>query len=118
MSNLLISQSLAQESSTPAQGASSQEFSFASLMPLFLIFAIFYFLIIRPQSKKIKEHQNMVNNIKSGDKVITSGGIIGVVKSVQENELEIEIANNVQVKVFKSFISDLVREEKSSKKSK
>ena len=72
-------------------------------IPLILIFVIFYFFLIRPQQKKAKEHKNMVENLKRGDKVIASGGIIGTVERIVENDkVEIEIAENVKVTLIKS----------------
>ena len=72
-------------------------------IPLILIFVIFYFFLIRPQQKKAKEHKAMVENLKRGDKVIASGGIIGTVERVIENDkVEIEIAENVKVIIIKS----------------
>lgn len=77
----------------------------ASLIPLVLIFVIFYFLLIRPQQKKAKEHKSMLESIKRGDKVITSGGIYGVVESVETNTLTLKIAENVKVKFGKGYIA-------------
>ena len=72
-------------------------------IPLILIFVIFYFFLIRPQQKKVKEHKLMVENIKRGDKVVTSGGLIGTVERVMENDrAEIEISENVKVEIIKS----------------
>ena len=72
-------------------------------VPLILIFVIFYFFLIRPQQKKVKEHKLMVQNLKRGDKVITSGGIIATVERVMENDrAEIEIAENVKVEIVRS----------------
>ena len=72
-------------------------------IPLILIFVIFYFFLIRPQQKKVKEHKIMVANLKRGDKVITSGGIVGTVERVMENDkAEIEISENVKVEIVKS----------------
>jgi preprotein translocase subunit YajC len=111
---MFISQAFAQE----AAAAAPQSFSFVSFVPLIAIFAIFYFLIIRPQSKKMKDHQELVNNLKTGNKVVTNGGIIGVVKEVlvKENQVEIEIAEGVRVKIMKNYVSDFVQEE--NKKTK
>ena len=106
---MLISNAIAQTSealtATPPEG-----FSFANFVPLILIFTIFYFLIVRPQSKKMKEQQNMINNLKIGNKVITNSGIIGVVKDIdqKENQLELEIADGVKIKILKNFISELI----------
>jgi len=72
-------------------------------IPLILIFVIFYFFLIRPQQKKVKEHKLMVENLKRGDKVVTSGGLIATVERVMENDrAEIEIADNVKVEIVKS----------------
>jgi len=72
-------------------------------IPLILIFVIFYFFLIRPQQKKVKEHKIMVGNLKRGDKVITSGGIIGIVERVMENDkAEIKISDSVNVEIIKS----------------
>ena len=72
-------------------------------IPLILIFVIFYFFLIRPQQKKVKEHKIMVANLKRGDKVVTSGGIVGTVERVMENDkAEIEISENVKVEIVKS----------------
>ena len=72
-------------------------------IPLILIFVIFYFFLIRPQQKKAKEHKTMVENLKRGDQVITSGGIIGRVERIIDNEkVEVEIADNVKVEVIRA----------------
>ncbi len=72
-------------------------------IPLILIFVIFYFFLIRPQQKKVKEHKIMVENLKRGDKVVTSGGIIGIVERIIENDkAEIVISDNVKVEIVKS----------------
>jgi len=72
-------------------------------IPLILIFVIFYFFLIRPQQKKVKEHKLMVENLKRGDKVITSGGIVGSIERVIDNDkVEVTISENVKVEVIKS----------------
>ena len=72
-------------------------------IPLILIFVIFYFFLIRPQQKKVKDHKIMVENLKRGDKVVTSAGIIGVIERIIDNEkVEILIAENVKVEVIKA----------------
>ena len=72
-------------------------------IPLILIFVIFYFFLIRPQQKKVKEHKLMVENLKRGDKVITSGGIVGSIERVIDNDkVEVLISENVKVEVVKS----------------
>ena len=88
-----------------------------SFLPLILIFGVFYLLLIRPQQKKVKIHREMLNNIKRGDKIITSGGIIGQVNKVNDNrELIVEIASNVEIKIAPGMIADLYIAPESSKK--
>lgn len=78
-------------------------------LPLILIFAIMYFLLIRPQQKKMKDHQNMVSALRRGDQVVTQGGIIGKVSKVKDdNEVELEIAEGVKVRVVKSTIAQVL----------
>ena len=75
----------------------------AQFIPLILIFVIFYFFLIRPQQKKVKDHKTMVEGLKRGDKVITSGGITGTVERLIDNDkVEVEIAENVKVEIVKS----------------
>ncbi len=72
-------------------------------IPLILIFVIFYFFLIRPQQRKAKEHKKMVEELKRGDKIITTGGIVGTVDRIIDNEkIEVEIAENVKVEVFRA----------------
>jgi preprotein translocase subunit YajC len=80
---------------------------FVSIFPLLLIFVIFYFLLIRPQQRRMKSHQAMVMAVKPRDTAITSGGLIGKVTKVDENEVELEIAQGVKVRVVKSMLSDV-----------
>lgn len=86
-------------------GASAGPPAIVSFFPLILIFVIFYFLLIRPQQKKAKEHKEMVSNIKKGDHIITSGGIHGTVMNVSDDTVSIEVANQVRIKVTKSHVS-------------
>ena len=79
------------------------------LLPLVLIFAVFYFLLIRPQQKKMKEHKSMVEALRRGDQVVTQGGIVGKVTKVQEDGMvEVEIADGVKVKVIKGTIAQVM----------
>ena len=72
-------------------------------IPLILIFVIFYFFLIRPQQKKVKEHKLMVENLKRGDRVVTSGGIVGTIERVVDNDkVEVSISENVKVEIIKS----------------
>jgi preprotein translocase subunit YajC len=78
-----------------------------SLIPLVLIFVIFYFLLIRPQQKRAKEHKTMIDNLKKGDKIITSGGIYGVIEAVGTNTITIKVAENTKVKIGKAYVAVL-----------
>jgi preprotein translocase subunit YajC len=104
---MFISQAFAQASdAAPAGFGGSGLIQFA---PLVLIFVVFYFLLIRPQQKKAKQHRDMVSQLKRGDRVVTSGGIVGTVtKVVSDTEVQVEIAENVRVRVIRSSISDIV----------
>ena len=78
-------------------------------IPLILIFVIFYFLLIRPQQKRIKEHKAMVDSLNRGDDIVTSGGIVGkVVRVLEDDKAEVEIAENVTVKIIKSTVSQVL----------
>lgn len=78
-------------------------------VPLILIFAIMYFLLIRPQQKKLKDHQKMVEGLRRGDQVVTQGGLIGKVTKVKdENEVEVELAEGVKVRVVQSTIANVI----------
>ena len=79
----------------------------AQLVPLVLIIVIFYFLLIRPQQKRLKAHQSMIGELKKGDKVVTSGGIIGTVQDVSDDTLRVEIADKVRVSVKRDTITAL-----------
>ncbi len=88
----------------------------ASFVPLILIFAIMYFLLIRPQQKKVKQHQAMVAALRKGDQVVTGGGVIGKVTKVgSDNEVEIEIATGVKIKVIQSTIQTVLNKTEPAK---
>lgn len=80
----------------------------STLVPLVLLFGIFYFLLIRPQQQRVKMHQQMVDSVRRGDTVVTAGGLIGKVAKVKDDgELMVEIADNVQVRVLKSTLTEV-----------
>lgn len=106
MSALLLSApALAQEAAAPAAGMTQG--TWASMLPLAIIFVIFYILLIRPQQKRFKEHQQVLSNLKKGDMVVTGGGKIGKVLKVVDDVVHVELAPGVEVKVLKSTISGL-----------
>ena len=87
-----------------------------SFIPIILIFVIMYFLLIRPQQKKIKEHKNMVDNLRRGDQVLTQGGIIGKITKVKEGEeIEVELAKDVNVAVIRSTIVNVLSKTEPAK---
>ena len=99
-----------------AQAAGASADALTSFLPLILIFVVFYFLIIRPQSKKAKAHRAMLDAVRRGDKIVTSGGLIGLVTKVKDdNEIQVEIAENVRVRVMRHMVSDVLN--KSDEKS-
>ena len=91
-----------------AQGAGSAESSLMSFLPLILMFAVLYFIMIRPQMKRQKEHRNMLAAMAKGDEVITSGGIVGKVTKVSEAYVGVEIADGTEITVQKSSVSTIL----------
>jgi preprotein translocase subunit YajC len=111
---LLISDAFAQ-TAAPAAGAApgtpppaGVEGALMQFLPLFLIFGVFYFMLIRPQQKKFEEHKKMIEALRRGDKVVTGGGILGTVVKVEGDEVTVEIAENVKVRVQKSTVTQVV----------
>ncbi len=80
---------------------------FVSVAPLILIFVIFYFLLIRPQQRRLKQHRDMIAAVKKNDVAITGGGVIGKVTRVEDNEVELEIAPGTRIRVVKGLLSDI-----------
>jgi preprotein translocase subunit YajC len=81
---------------------------YASFIPLVLMFVIFYFLLIRPQQKRSKEHRNLLTNLKKGDKIVTSGGLHGRITGLEETTLTVEIADKVRVKINRSNVAGIL----------
>jgi preprotein translocase subunit YajC len=90
--------------------------AFMSLAPLVLIFVVFYFLLIRPQQKKAREHRDMLAQLKRNDEVMTTGGLFGKIISLNENELTLEVAPNVRIRVSRGHVQQLFRPEKGAAK--
>ena len=100
---MLISEAWAQ-----AGGGGGGDF-LVQLFPLILIFVVFYFLLIRPQQAKVKAQREMLSGVKRGDRVVTGGGIIGLVtKVISDNEIQVELAEGVRVRIIKQTITDIV----------
>ena len=92
-----------------AQTATQQPSMLASFIPLILIFLIFYFLLIRPQQKKQKEHKVLLDSIQRGDEILSSGGILGKVIKVDNDKLTVEIAKGVNVSIIRSTVADVIK---------
>ncbi|MBI3434721.1 MAG: preprotein translocase subunit YajC [Proteobacteria bacterium] len=91
-----------------AQGAGGGNDMLMSLLPFVLIFVIMYFLILRPQQKRTKQHQEMVKNVRRGDTVVTSGGLVGkVTKVVDDDHIEVEVAEGVRVRQLRQMVADV-----------
>ena len=104
---------------TPAFAQSSSSFGsgIGGFLPIILIFGIMYFLMIRPQQKKMKEHKMMVSAIRRGDQVVTQGGLIGKVTKVkEEDEVEVEISKDVKVRVIKSTVVNVLNKTEPTEK--
>jgi preprotein translocase subunit YajC len=104
---MTFSPALLQAASTAAGQAGGMEAFLIQLLPLILILVIFYFLLIRPQQKRMKQHQEMIGGLRRGDTVVTSGGIIGKVTKVDETEVTVEIAPNVAIRVVRGTIGEV-----------
>ena len=100
---MFISPAYAQTAGGPGGGQAA----LMQFLPLVFIFVIFYFLMIRPQQRRMKEHRAMIDAVKKGDTVVTAGGLIGKVTRVQDSEVEVEVAPNVKVRVVKSTLSSV-----------
>jgi preprotein translocase subunit YajC len=93
-----------------AGGAGGGMAAFQQIIPLVFMFAIFYFLLIRPQQKKAKEHKALLEAMKKGDNVITAGGVHGKVTAVEDELVTLEVANNVNIKITKSYIAAIKKD--------
>lgn len=100
--SFLIQDALADGAPAAAAAAGN---GFASLIPLILLFVVFYFLLIRPQNKRMKEHKQMLDALAKGDEVVTNGGVLGKITNLGDNFVTIEIALNVEVKVQRQAIA-------------
>ncbi len=102
-----------------AQAAGDGGSGLVSLLPLVLIFVVFYFLLIRPQQKKMKAHRTLVEGVRRGDRVVTGGGLIGTIsKVVSDTEVQVEVADGVRVRVVRSTIQDVLSKTEPADKGK
>ncbi len=103
-----------------ASGAAPAEFSMISLVPLLLIFLVFYFLIVRPQLKRSKEHHKMLSGLKVGNKIATSSGIIGIVRDIDEKggKIFVEIADGVTVQMIRGHVLEVIHEKDAHKEDR
>ncbi len=102
--DFFVTTALAQDAGAAAPGGSL----LMQLLPLVLIFVVFYFLLIRPQTKRAKEHKEMVGKLQSGDEVVTNGGLLGRITEVGDNFITLEVANGVAIKVQRFQVSQLM----------
>jgi preprotein translocase subunit YajC len=92
------------QAAAPSGGGGGPFGSLGGLVPMLAIFAIFYFLVLRPQSKKAKEHQQMLTELKKGDEVVTQGGIIGKISGITDNELTLQVQEGVRLRVTRASV--------------
>lgn len=91
----------------PQAGGGAAGSLFMSLLPILAMFAIFYFLLIRPEGKKRKDHKTMLDNLKEGDNILTTGGVYGTIIKIKDDVITLQIAENVKIKVSKNYVAAL-----------
>ncbi len=102
----------------PAGGQAGQAGGLAGFLPIIILFAIFYFLLIRPQQKKAKEHKQMIDNLKKGSRIVTSGGIYGTIVSLYDTTIGLEIAEKVKIKISRANVAGMIRDNEPAAKAK
>ena len=102
----------------PPAGGGSGAGGFASFVPLILMFVIFYFLLIRPQQKKAKQHREMINNLKKGDRIVTSGGLYGRIVGLDGDAISLEIADKIRVKIGRGYVGSMLQDSSSKQPAK
>ena len=98
-------------------GQAGQAGGIAGFLPIIILFAIFYFLLIRPQQKKAKEHREMIANLKKGTRIVTSGGIYGTIVSIDDTTIGLEIAEKVKIKISRGNVAAQIADNDSAQKS-
>lgn len=104
---MLITEAFAQAAQAPGPQGGGGSLLSSPLFPLLMTLPILYFLIIRPQNKRMKEHRELLANVRRGDTVVTGGGILGKIVKVEDSEVQVEIADGVRIKVLKSTITEV-----------
>lgn len=113
MSSVPVSAFIFAQAAAPQQGG----FPMSMLLVYGLLFAAMYFFMIAPQRKKQKEHEKMLKELKSGDEILTNGGIVGVVTNVKEDRFVVRIADDTKVEIFKGFVQQVIRRDGAETKS-
>ncbi len=108
----MISLALAQEA--PAPEAPGSGAFLVSLLPFILIFVLFYVLLILPQQRRQKRHRQMLDSLKKGDRVVTSGGILGTVMNISKDTVTLQVADNVKIRILRDSISEMRKEEEGA----
>jgi preprotein translocase subunit YajC len=98
-------------------GQAGQEGGIDGFLPIIILFAIFYFLLIRPQQKKAKEHREMIANLKKGTRIVTSGGIYGTIVAIDDTTIGLEIAEKVKIKISRGNVAAQISDNDSAQKS-
>ncbi|MCP4022768.1 MAG: preprotein translocase subunit YajC [Desulfobacteraceae bacterium] len=109
----MISEAFAMGASGAQGGQAS---GLTSFLPIIILFAIFYFLLIRPQQKKAKDHREMISNLKKGNRIVTSGGIYGTIQSIDDTTVGLEIAEKVKIKISRGNVAAVISDNESSQK--
>ena len=109
----MISEAFAMGANGAQQG---QAGGIAGFLPIIILFAIFYFLLIRPQQKKAKDHREMVANLKKGNRIITSGGIYGTIQAIDETTIGLEIAEKIKIKIARGNVAALLSDNEPAQK--
>lgn len=99
-----------------AGGQGGQAGGIAGFLPIIILFAIFYFLLIRPQQKKAKEHKAMISNLQKGNRIVSSGGIYGTITSIDDTTIGLEIAEKVKIKISRGNVAAVIADDKAVKK--
>ncbi|MCG8617806.1 MAG: preprotein translocase subunit YajC [Desulfobacterales bacterium] len=100
----------------PTGGQAGQAGGLAGFLPIIILFAIFYFLLIRPQQKKAKEHREMIGNLKKGNRIVTTGGIYGTILNLDDTTIGLEIAEKVKIKISRGNVAALVSDNEAAPK--